>query len=252
MKLEVVTVAVHPGWGPTADSRARPLVDSARRNGFTVTVLGRGERWRGNGMKLRLLREHLRSRSDDSIVLFADAFDSVLLPCRESILERFQSFRAPLVFSAEKGCWPDPHLAARYPRPEPRAVRAQGSTPRWWRPAPPLSTPFRYLNSGGYMGYVGCIRSVLEGALPEDSDSDQRFFTRYFLEHRDIVALDHESAIFQTLYQVDPADLTVWDGDPVRVRGKLTGTQPCVLHGNGDGRHALAALVAQLQRFGWP
>jgi hypothetical protein len=203
-------------------------------------------------MKLRLVKELLRHRRDDAVVLFADAFDSVLLPCRDTILGKFRAFEAPIVFSAEKGCWPDPHLKARYPQPESRAMAPQDATLRRLRPTPPLETPFRYLNSGGYMGYAGAIRSVLAELEAPDEDDDQRLFTHYFLEHRETVGLDHESTIFQTLHHVDPDDLTVERGNPVRVRGRLTPTETCVLHGNGDGRGTLATLVARLRSFDWP
>jgi hypothetical protein len=42
------------------------------------------------------------------MVLFTDAFDSVVLAPLEAIVERFLELGSPVVMSAERVCWPDP------------------------------------------------------------------------------------------------------------------------------------------------
>lgn len=81
-----------------------------------------GEKWEGGdmansvggGQKVLLLRKELELHKDDpeKIILFTDAYDVLFNADEEKILEKFRSFDARVVFSAEGFCWPDANLAA--------------------------------------------------------------------------------------------------------------------------------------------
>jgi hypothetical protein len=166
-------------------------------------------------------------------------------------MESFLSFGVPLVFGAEAGCWPDPDLASWYPEPDP-GPRSEDRRITAFRPPPPPRGPFRYLNSGVYLGLAGAIREALEELDPSPGDDDQRLYTRYFLEHGDRVRLDVRAQLFQNLYRVRPEDLCLEEDRPVRLRSRWTGTQPCVLHGNGPGRETFLHVTRRLEEVGWP
>jgi hypothetical protein len=198
------------------------------------------------------MRRHLRGLSDERPVLFLDAYDTVLMPCRERLWRTFLSFEAPLVFGAEAGCWPDPHLACSYPDLSLEETVEDGRISSL-RPPPPARGPFRYLNSGVYMGLAGAIREALEEIDPQPQDDDQRVYTDYFLEHRDKVQLDLRSKLFQNLYRVRPDDFTLEEAPrPVRLRSRWTGSEPCVLHGNGPGWGTFLDITRRLEEVGWP
>jgi len=211
------------------------LQESCKRLGLNVSVLGFGERWTGGGMAMRLVKEAIADETEDTIVLVVDAFDVLVLAGWDEILEKLTQFSTPIVFSAEKGCWPDKELSTVYPPPPLLPQLSDSESPKTSEQDGPLS-PYRYLNAGGYIGYAGALREAIQELSPRDDDrSDQRHYTRYFLDHPDKVSLDYRATIFQTLFDVAPDDVAFDATEPTRVINRLTGTRPCILHGNGRG-----------------
>ena len=251
-ELEVITVATRSDDGALELGRVRLLQESCARNGFRLSILGAGETWRGFGTKLRLLREHIREYPEGALVLFTDAYDTMFLPCRDSIVSRFALFRSPIVFSAEKVCWPDGYLESLYPRSTVTGASPGDSRIGALRPWPPFESPFRFLNSGSYMGYAGAIREALSELGPRDEDDDQRLWTRYFLLHPGKSSLDHGAALFHTLCHVLPDDFVVEKASPVRLLSRLTRSEPCVLHGNGPGWGTFLEIARRLRDLSWP
>jgi len=142
--------------------------------GVPYKILGLGNKWNGGeaengvlktfggGQKINLLKEELKSweKLNDHIVLFTDSYDVVLLQNPQSILYKFRQFRSPIVFSAEKTCWPDQGLVLEYPYSE---------------------TEYRFLNSGGFIGYADEIFKLIEKGV-DDRDDDQLFYTKAYLK----------------------------------------------------------------------
>lgn len=202
--LTLMTVATH-------SARHMPLfLESSARAGLEPVILGNGKRWTGFGMRLSLLRSTLRAmRGRRRVVLFSDAHDSIVLDPAEVILKRFEKMNHPLVFSAEKNCWPDAWKAFMYP---------------------PASTPWRFLNAGGFIGEAGAIRERLEqlgSRVPAGLD-DQRWWTNQLLEEPERIRLDTRCEIFQTLW-ASMGDLEIRR----RIHNRVTGTRPSIVHGNG-------------------
>jgi hypothetical protein len=156
------------------------------------------------------------------------------------------------VFGADVVCFPEGHLAKRFPAPVTYTPRARDQRIASVRPDPPLLSPFAFLNSGTYMGYVGALRRAIRELRPEATDGDQRLLTRYFLGHPDRVSLDYGAHLFHTLMMLGSEDFVVDPGPTPRVTSRITGSSPCVLHGQGYGRGTLAALLEKLRASGWP
>ncbi|MEO8948270.1 MAG: glycosyltransferase domain-containing protein [Mucilaginibacter sp.] len=68
-----------------------------------------------NRLKDILLNTYLQDISDDEIIFFTDATDTVFVTNEEEICEKFMQFNSPLVFSAEINCWPDRKLEENNP-----------------------------------------------------------------------------------------------------------------------------------------
>ena len=132
--------------------------------------------------------------------------------------------------------------------------------------ATPLEPPpFPFINSGGYIGYVGALRAMFAriaadvaahhvatvGEPARDAD-DQRWLTRYWLAHPDDVAIDAYGEIFLSLFDVDAAHLALADAPAtasaaaaaadgecaapafdVACNASGFAVSPCVVHGNG-------------------
>uniref|UniRef100_A0A3Q2QZV8 Procollagen-lysine, 2-oxoglutarate 5-dioxygenase 1a n=1 Tax=Fundulus heteroclitus TaxID=8078 RepID=A0A3Q2QZV8_FUNHE len=198
---------------------------SAKYYNYTVKVLGRGEKWRGGdymsapggGQKLRLLKAALLDiKSEHQIILFIDSYDVVFASGPKELLRKFQQAKHKVVFSSESLIWPDRHLEDKYPH-----VR-EGN---------------RFLGSGGFIGYIPSIKEMIANWTQGDSDSDQLFFTKIYIDPAKRITLnitlDSKCRLFQNLHgALDEVVLKFEDGR-VRARNVQYDTLPVVLHGNG-------------------
>jgi len=69
--LHIVTVATE------SDYYFPYLVESCKRNGKELTVLGYGEKWKGFTWKFRLMLDYLKGLNDYDIVCFVDGYDVI-------------------------------------------------------------------------------------------------------------------------------------------------------------------------------
>ncbi|XP_058499105.1 procollagen-lysine,2-oxoglutarate 5-dioxygenase 1 [Solea solea] len=218
-KLLVVTVATKETDG------FRRFLRSAKHFNYTVKVLGQGETWRGGdymsapggGQKVRLLKAALGEMKDeDKVILFIDSYDVVFASGPKELLKKFQQAKHKVVFSSESLIWPDRHLEDKHPH-----VR-EGN---------------RFLGSGGFIGYLPNIKELVSDWAGEDSDSDQLFFTKIYIDpakKKSInITLDSKCRLFQNLHgALDEVVLKFEDGR-VRARNVLYDTLPVIVHGNG-------------------
>lgn len=202
------------------------FIDSANLNGLKTKVLGLEKSWQGGNMKsygggykLNLYLEALEPyKNDDNLaVLLTDAYDVVLLANSSIILKKFTKFDASIVISTERSCWPDIKLIDRYP-----TVDLDG---------------YRFINSGGVIGYASKLYKLLSEKPIKDLADDQLHLTNLYLnsdlrEKLDI-KLDNYASLFQNLYLAE---------DDIRLRlvnksyileNIRFNTHPALVHGNG-------------------
>lgn len=204
-------------------------MQSADAYKLPVKVLGMGEEWeggdmnyKGGGHKVNLVRRALKQyqNDDNTIVMFTDGYDVILLGAQEDIIKNFKALNASIVFSAEAFCWPDESIANEYPKTE---------------------SPYKYLNSGGYIGYASKLYSLLDKHKIKNKDDDQLYFTNLFLS-KDIqekykIRLDHKATIFQSAYGAT-GELKLQESSDgfYNLVNEITNTTPLVLHGNGQSK----------------
>lgn len=137
-------------------------------------ILGLGDEWKsgtaedgvllvpGGAQKIHYLREELKSwpELEDHIVMFTDSYDVVFCASPQEILKKFRSFQSELVFSTEKTCWPDESIVDQYPK---------------------VDTDYKYLNSGGFIGYANRILEIIDTEISIEDD-DQLFYSKIFLD----------------------------------------------------------------------
>lgn len=202
---------------------------------YTVKVLGLGEQWKGGdvaktvggGQKVRWLKKELLRHKDDQnkVILFVDSYDVIFASGPEELLQKFQRFEHRLVFSAEGFCWPDQRLASKYP---------------------PVHSGKRYLNSGGFMGYIPELSTLVQQWKYKDNDDDQLFYTRIYLDKTQRakynMTLDHRSRIFQNLNGAVDEVVLKFEKAKVRARNVAYDTLPVIIHGNGPTKLQLNYL----------
>ena len=190
-------------------------------------ILGLGQKWTGgeseNGVllkpggaqKINLLKEELKTYPDlgNHIILFTDSYDVVFNDNPKNIVRKFRDFKSPVVFSAEKTCWPDERLKTQYP----------------------LSpTDYKFLNSGGFIGYGDHINKIINKVEVKNDYDDQLYYTERFFESLDEnknIVLDYNQELFQTL-ESSTEDVDI-DQQGI-LYNKVTNTKPSVVHANGS------------------
>jgi hypothetical protein len=176
-------------------------------------VLGMGSPYCNNVDKIRYLNGFFEQYvTDYTHILFCDAYDVVFASDLSRITETFLSFKSAIVFSTERRCWPDPN-----------------------RVYPECATPYRFLNSGLWMGEIKAakemINRILLNGVPLENLSDQQLYTEMFLSGNAPITLDYKCSLFQSLYgSVDDLEIN----QSGRIKNRITGESPLVFHGNGS------------------
>lgn len=208
----------------TVATREHPMLDlltkQVTESGETLTVLGMeynkviGWEAHGNlGLKLKLLCDFVNDekRGPEDIVLFLDAYDVVYKGTKQAILQAYTTFEKPLVFGAETLCSPS-GLEGKYPE----------HTKHY---------PFRYLNSGLFVGKIWAFRECFHKYEYVDTINDQLWWKQKFLERQDLIELDYTQKMFLNCCNVDKRSILL-ENDIIEFNGK----HPYVLHFNGPSK----------------
>jgi len=220
----------------TDDEQCWALNKSAEAKGIKVLNLGlESEAFDMTGFggmpKIELVKEHLKGLPSNDIVLFMDGYDTFFADNLETIKERFIDFDVDILFSAEESCWP---------------ITDNEFFRSRWKDG---GTPYKYLNSGVYMGRVEALIAFfdLEESMSHNGD-DQLFCQMRYLSCKDNqfpyrVALDYEAYIFQS------HDTSVQKVGK-QLSNKRTHCCGCIYHGNG-GEDAKSFFKTMAAKFGY-
>lgn len=205
-----------------------------------ATTLYYSDVYFSNRIKDALLNTHLTQFADDEIILFTDAIDAVFVAEQKEIIDKFNHFNCPLLFSAEVNCWPDKSMEKNYPAP---------------------SVHFRYLNSGAFIGRAGYLKYLYEkypifeiGKNPAYFWSNQYYWNLVFQNESANIQLDHSGELFFntsiTISNIDEFKRDIKDPEKLkmmcvqekarldkeisfsedRIINNLTGSKPCHIH----------------------
>jgi hypothetical protein len=102
---------------------------------------------------------------------------------------------------------------------------------------PNVDSKYKYVNSGGYIGYKYAIQELFNWKSYDDiykicsNGGDQSYFTEYFIsKHSDKVNLDSKCLIFQNMHLVNWNELIFENG---KLYNTIMKTKPCFIHFNG-------------------
>ena len=188
------------------------MMTSANSHGIYPINIGNNIKWEGTDMtgyggghKLNLIKEYLNKLEDHEVVLFTDGYDVLYNDNLDSITRRYIGYNKKVIFSAERDCWPDESLESQFPE---------------------SNTPYRYLNSGTFIGEVGELRKILSEEIANEDD-DQLYCQKVFLKNKYNIALDYENYIFNC----NEEDVTIMDNG--QYYNPHTNCCPSIYHGNG-------------------
>lgn len=214
------------------------LKPSVELQGLELIALAPSEGYASHRAKDQALCQYLEGIPDEEVIFFTDGYDTLLLAAENEIMTKYRLLEKEIIFSAEGVCWPDEELAGRYPSSE---------------------SPFKYLNSGGFIGKSGAIKKFISENLQTESIrkfsfSNQVYWTEQYLRNQDKIGLDTQCKLFCTLSSdqdsvfrnirgnrnlSDFADLkTKWFNQNFSFHHKrlfvnVTAEMPCQVHFNG-------------------
>lgn len=215
-----------------------------------VTLVCHQEKFSSNRKKDALLSKYLQTLDEQEIILFTDGYDSFFLADEKEILEKYKNSSDRILFSAEMNCYPDTNLEKFYPA---------------------VNTPYRFLNSGGFIGKAGAIKEMFLKDLSGEEDkfrySNQYLWSLRFIQFPQYISLDTQCDIFCTfssdisreiLTETDPANLAMkykkmedwfklnFQLKGHRLRNQITGTLPSIAHFNGRSKYLMKGEVLEL------
>lgn len=253
MSIQVATVC---NKAPTAPYYywERGFKASLAKLGVTPVVLGFEEHWGGLCTKPKRYRHWLRQNIDSlDTVILSDAWDVVFQSHPDEIEARWKEVwpNGEVIFNSERSLFPRGDLAEFFPE---------------------TGTPWRYLNSGFIIGKAADVLTMIESvdwdAILDDTqfkdptevtyagvtrtyETDSWFHPNDQGEYQEIwsrmpvpMKLDAKTELCFAMHgtELDDLDLT-----GPKVKNKLTGTTPGVLHCNGDSKDKLLPqLLAHL------
>ena len=184
-------------------------------------------------------------------VIICDAWDIVFLAGPDEIIYNWKGLGAPIVFNAERNCFPVPEFEKAFTAicPYVWEVLPQGS-------AGQTPIQYRFLNSGFICGVTEAIVQMLremdlENAPDDDpatgyGPNDQEGYQRWFLQHHEgRAALDYRGILCHSLHDSTEREFT-FRPEQKRVVSMLTHNEPCVFHGNGSGKAWLERIIRWL------
>lgn len=222
--FRIVTVA-------TEESKMWALKQSAAKYGVEVLNLGKDHPWRDPmtglaGMpKIQLVNEYLATVPEDAVVLFMDGYDTFFADSPLEVLERFFHMDADIVFGAETDCWPVPETSYLWPD---------------------TGTPYKYLNSGLYIGRANALHDFIAQAQDNVANKDDQLYCQNrYLDNKTQwkVKLDVEAYIFQN----HDKDVRIENDQLWNDKTNCCG---CIWHGNG-GDDAKQYFIYMANFFGF-
>lgn len=243
-KVEVVSVANRvPDRSREPYYNYDAFVDGLRKFDSAPSVIGLGEPWGGLMTIPRRMRQWLREgRCRSEVLIFSNCFDVVFAAHPEEVAARWGG-GDEVMFNAEKDLFPRGDLKNAFPD---------------------MGFPWRYLNSGLYIGKPGNILAMLEAMNMDDIADDHRadddlhggagkmvhvndqgWFQFLFAAHPVPMTLDCKCEAFQSLSSC------TWDEFDLsknKIVNKVTGTTPLVFHANGAAKNEM--LPDLCRKFG--
>ena len=198
----------------TDETKISYLKESASLNDIEICYIKK-DTWNGYVDKIIEIDNIIKKHLDDDIICFIDAYDVLINQNLEYLLENFNYYKCNLLIGAELNCYPDKYKE-KYPI---------------------IESKYKYVNSGGYIGYKDAIQELFNWKSYDDiykicSDGgDQSYFTEYFIsKHSDKIKLDTECLIFQNMHLVNWNELSFDNG---KIHNKILNKKPCFIHFNG-------------------
>jgi hypothetical protein len=166
------------------------LVASCRFFNLNLVTL-QSKNWLSHRQKDILFKDYLLTIDSEEIVFFTDAYDVLILSDEKEILEKYSKLleKGKIVISADSVCSPEVEFAKYFDQ---------------------RLTGYNYINTGGMIGkscdFLNILNKVIRTQVKDKSDkgkfyswSNQYLWTKTIMENPNLVIIDYNCEIFQTM-----------------------------------------------------
>jgi hypothetical protein len=202
-------------------------MESASLAGSFIDIIPISQ-WKGYTDKILMMKQVLEFIPDDDLVGFVDAYDVLCFADSLEIITKFFDYKCDILVSSELNCYPRENEVQYQNLPAFNSI----------------STQYRYVNSGGYIGYCYALKRMFGWKSPEEIEEicrlggDQNYFTQYYLTHANHIGtrqhahirIDDKQKIWQSLYKVNLRTFVFLEG---RLYNHVLQSYPCFAHFNG-------------------
>jgi hypothetical protein len=157
------------------------LVESCKRNGTKLVVLGYGEKWLGFNWRLRKMMEFLKTLPDNDVVCFLDGYDILCTRKLNQLIPEFVKIKNKSNCKIIVGS--DQHYTFL----------------KHWAKLTYGECSNKLINAGNYIGYKKDLLEIIEHIYvnnPDDANDDQLLLTKYCVDNPSLFYIDTKSEIF--------------------------------------------------------
>lgn len=195
--LHIVTVAT------SKEYYFNYLIESCKRNGNNLEILGFGQVWKGYGWKLSLMLDYLKNKNELDIVCFVDGYDVIcnrnLNELKNQFIEYKNKYDFKLIVGVDIYKFKPQELIAHIYFNDCNDI---------------------LLNSGTYIGYAKDIYDILYETINDndlnDINDDQILLTKYCRKHPNDIYFDKNQNFFLTMhksfYEIND-ELTIYNNE---------------------------------------
>lgn len=202
--MKTLAITIH---NDNSFERSKPLRESCEKGGFEFKEYIFGFTF---GQQYHLIKEICEEQKDNyTHLIYNDAWDVLCFGTQKETEDKFNSFNAKMIISAEKACFPFVEKAILYPQ---------------------SNTVWKYINGGGSMFEIDYFLWLCEQHPFAYNYIDPDWLLTCFLANQQDIKLDHDCHIFQPIAHSDEKE---WVKTSSRFKNVATGTQPIFFHGNG-------------------
>ncbi|KAL9647437.1 hypothetical protein ABK040_006798 [Willaertia magna] len=234
--------------------RACQLIYSAIENDIIFNVVGYGMTNFTLSKKIDIMfKEIEKIKNPNAIILFVDAFDVIILQSAVDMVKKFTTLYngKSIIYNGEKNCHPFGVVERTIKRWGGHEAYCEGVHPK-------TSSPFKYLNSGAFIGRQKKLLEFykliinLPNDIKYDLFDDQGMSAYVWLTYaRDYVTLDYNADLFLSLLEVDAhgLDLQKVNDHTFKTKFKQFNNYISMVHGNGWGKWQLDIFISRIRQF---
>ena len=160
------------------------LVESCKKHGKEIEVLGYGEKWQGFNHKFKLMADYLKSLHPNDIVCFVDGYDVLCVRNLDELKYKFmeakEKHKCKIIVAQDKPINNFFIFINNY---------MYGTCKK------------QQLNSGTYIGHARDLLEIISNIYlnnPDNSKDDQKLLTGYCKKNEDIFHIDDKNEYFFT------------------------------------------------------